>query len=516
MENNENLNNQVNENNAQPEVKSNVQPTMDNRSVNNTPMSKEEKPKNNNILVILLILIIVGVGGYFAYTKFIAKENDNSIPTPTPSNNQEQDNDNKNEENNNSNDNNQQGTNNNGSVNVEGLTYKTNDGKKTLKILKKNGEGYSAEYNGTKLDIYGYENYDKYGAFVGDKAGTNSQCGEYYFVVNNQTQELLNFEYGDSSEYIVEKVGNKHYFIRKKCYSINSGEDAVYNEDLNKIANEFITLDKNNNFYAMKDGYITKFDSNGKEIKHSSIKPDNKYDLSLDNASIIDNNFYALVEVSSKLYLYDFSKDTKIELNNPYKSIICPDGNCAEGIASMQIIGKKLLIILHPSFGYERAYQNDVTYLYNPSNSKLDSIGNFLTFDEDKEYGEGNFYLYDNTSLYKYDNSGNLVIQTAFDYNKVVYTAATNGFVAYKGNFFVTIKENSEYYLQDAFNKDKYKIDMVDGYEFYSISLLDEHRIDRYVATNIIEISLITGSDREHNVSFIKYKFNIDTKTMSK
>ena len=57
---------------------------------------------------------------------------------------------------------------------------------------------------------------------------------------------------------------------------------------------------------------------------------------------------------------------------------------------------------------------------------------------------------------------------------------------------------------------------MVDGYEFYSMSLVEEQKGDRYVATNVIEISLITGSDREHNVSFIKYKFNIDTKKMTK
>ena len=43
---------------------------------------------------------------------------------------------------------------------------------------------------------------------------------------------------------------------------------------------------------------------------------------------------------------------------------------------------------------------------------------------------------------YKYDNNGNLVTKAAFDYNQVVYTAVTNGYVAYKGNFFVTIKEN--------------------------------------------------------------------------
>ena len=45
---------------------------------------------------------------------------------------------------------------------------------------------------------------------------------------------------------------------------------------------------------------------------------------------------------------------------------------------------------------------------------------------------------------------------------------------------------------------------------------VEEQKGDEYVATNVIEISLITGSDREHNVSFIKYKFNIDTKKMTK
>ena len=500
-ENNLNSNNQMN-------TKTNVnQQTQSNKS-------------NNKILFVVMVLIIVGLAGYIVYSKFIQK-NDNPKPNDTQeqennnsNQNEENNNSNENSESNNSNENSQQGTNNSGSTNVVGTTYKTKDGSKTLKILNKKGDGYSAEYSGTKLDIYEYQNHDKYSVFVGDKAGNSSQCGEYYLVVNNQTQELMNFKYGESLGYTVEKVGNKYYFIQKMCASIYS--EAVYNESLNKIANEFITLDKNNNFYAMKDGYITKFDSNGKELKHSSIKPDNKYDLSLDSASIIDNNFYALVEVSSKLYLYDFSKDTKIELNNPYKSSICPDGNCGGGIASMGIVGKKLLIILDPAEEQEKLYQNEVSYLYTPANNKLDSIGNFLTFDEDKEYGEGNFYLYDNTSLYKYDNSGSLVIKASFDYNKVVETAATKGFVAYKGNFFITIKENGEYYIQDAFNKDRYKIDMVDGYEFYSMSLVQEHKGDRYVATNVIEISLITGSDREHNVSFIKYKFNIDTKKMTK
>ena len=501
-ENNLNSNNQMNTNNN---MEQQIQPSK----------------SNNKMLIVLMALIIVGLAGYIVYSKFIQK-NDNHEPKPNDTQEQDNNNSNQNEENNNSNENNgsnnsnendQQGTNNNGSTKVVGMTYKTKDEKKTLKILDKKGDGYSAEYNNTKLDIYGYEKYDKYSVFVGDKAGDASQCGQYHLVVNNQTQELMNFKYGDSLEYFVEKVGNKYYFIQGMC--VSAYNKAVYNEDLNKIADEFIKSDKNY-FYAMKDGYITKFDSNGKEVKHSSIKPDNKYDLALGDASIIDNNFYALVEVSSKLYLYDFDKDTKIELNNPYKSSICPDGNCGGGIASMGIVGKKLLIILDPAEEQEKLYQNEVSYLYTPANKKLDLIGNFLTFDEDKEYGEGNFYLYDNTSLYKYDNSGSLVTKAAFDYNEVVETAATKGFVAYKGNFFITIKENGEYYIQDAFNKDRYKIDMVDGYEFYNMSLVQEQKGDRYVATNIIEISLITGSDKEHNVSFIKYKFNIDTKKMSK
>ena len=502
MENNDqNLNNQVN--------------------INNSNVNQQASNNNNKIVFALMALIIVGLAGYIVYTKFIQKDDK---PEPKPNNTQEQENNNSNQneeknntnennESNNSNENSGQSTNNNGSTNIVGTTYKTKDGKKSLKILKKNGDGYSAEYNGTKLDIYEYQNHNKYGVFVGDKAGNSSQCGEYYLAVNNQTQELINLEYGKSYEYIVEKVGNEYYFIKKMCASIYS--EAVYNESLNKIANEFITSDKNNNFYAMKDGYITKFDGNGKELKHSSIKPDNKYDLALDGISIIDNNLYVLIEVSSKLYLYDFAKDSKIELNNPYKSYICPDGNCGGGIASMGVVGKKLLIVLDPSEEQERVHQNEVAYLYTPTNGKLDSIGNYLIFDEDKEYGEGNFYLYDDTYLYKYDNSGNLVTKTAFDYNQVVTTAATHGFAAYKGNFFVVIKEDGEYYLQDAFNKDKYKIDMVDGYEFYNMHLLDEHKGDRYVATNVIELSLSKIGDLNDGGS-IKYKFNIDSRKMSK
>ena len=104
----------------------------------------------------------------------------------------------------------------------------------------------------------------------------------------------------------------------------------------------------------------------------------------------------------------------------------------------------------------------------------------------EKDFGKGNFYIYDNTYLYKYDNSGSLIIKSSFDHNQVIKTAATSGYVAYNGNFFVIIKENGEYYLQDAFSKEKYKIDMVDGYEFYNMSLVGESKGDRYVYTNII------------------------------
>lgn len=93
MENNENLNNQVNENNEQPELNNNVQPVIKNSPVDNNPISLEAKPKNNNnLLIILFVLMILGVGGYFAYTKLIAKEepkgNDNLNTNPTPNNNQ--------------------------------------------------------------------------------------------------------------------------------------------------------------------------------------------------------------------------------------------------------------------------------------------------------------------------------------------------------------------------------------------------------------------------------------------
>ena len=181
----------------------------------------------------------------------------------------------------------------------------------------------------------------------------------------------------------------------------------------------------------------------------------------------------------------------------------------------MEIVGKKLLIILEPSDENGNVNQGYITYLFNTSNSKIDSIGNFLKWDEEKDFGKGNFYIYDNTSLYKYDNSGSLITKTSFDYNQVIKTAATSGFVAYNGNLFVIIKENGEYYLQDAFNKEKYKIDIVDGYEFYNMSLVQEYKGDRYVATKIIELSLSKIGDQFDGGS-IRYNFNIDSRKMSK
>ena len=90
MENNENMNNQVNEsNNVGHEMNNQVNLSDNNgKQVENdisTPI-EEKSNKNNSILIVLLILIIVGVGGYFAYTQFIAKDElkVNEKPTPTP------------------------------------------------------------------------------------------------------------------------------------------------------------------------------------------------------------------------------------------------------------------------------------------------------------------------------------------------------------------------------------------------------------------------------------------------
>ena len=102
MENNENMNNQVNEsNNDQSEIINQTNLTDNNqRVVKDNQAIMDNTPKtSNNGLIVLLLLIIVGVGGYFAYTKFIAKEepkgNDNPTPTPvvtpTPGNTQEDD-----------------------------------------------------------------------------------------------------------------------------------------------------------------------------------------------------------------------------------------------------------------------------------------------------------------------------------------------------------------------------------------------------------------------------------------
>ena len=108
MDNNENLNNQVNDSNkAQSDIvnQTNMVDNSAQQVVKNNQTFIENAPKKNNSgLIILLILIIVGVGGYFAYTKLIAKESTKEkntptptpavIPTSTPNNNQEDDDEN--------------------------------------------------------------------------------------------------------------------------------------------------------------------------------------------------------------------------------------------------------------------------------------------------------------------------------------------------------------------------------------------------------------------------------------
>ena len=491
--NNQNLNNQANTNN------NNVnQPTHIN---------------TNKIVFILMALIIVGLTGYIVYTKFI--QNDDK-PGSKPNNVKEQENNNlnQNEENNNKNENNEsnnssenseQNTNNSSSTNIVGTTYKSSDGKKTLKILKKDENEYYAEYNEKKLHLYEYKRYNKYSLFVGDKEGDGSQCGQYSFIVNNASKEIIGLN--NEELYNIVDVGDRYYFINDKCVDQS---DKVYNENLTLIAENYIGKDKKNNFYAIKDNYIVKFDKNGNVLKKGSVKLEKNGDILLCSPSINDNNLYSLIELGSKAYLYDFENNKKYELENKNSQHICvfqiDDGDCI----SMELLDNVLII----------KYPSELTYIFDISSNNLRKIGNYLLWD-DYDYSKEQykyFYIYDDNSVYKYDRNGKVVEKNTFDKNSFYENPHDSSVYAYNGNLYLLIKDGNKLYLQNAFTKEKFEIIDLDKFEYFGTHNYHTGK-DYSVYTSKLEIVVEDRADKYDSSGrekFIYYYFDINTKKLAK
>ncbi len=146
-------------------------------------------------------------------------------------------------------------------------TYKTSDGKHTLTI--KNKKFY---YDNVIQIPYGDDDYvieeHKEGKYTILSSNTG-QCGTYFYIVNNQNNTLVDFNYSADKRFAVEKIGNNYYFLEGgSCLALSHGS-GVYTENLKKIGSSYFGKDSNNNFYVLDNGHVVKYDKDGKTIKRS-------------------------------------------------------------------------------------------------------------------------------------------------------------------------------------------------------------------------------------------------------
>ena len=331
MENNDqNLKNQVNANN-----------NVNQQTSNNT----------NKIVIILMALVIVGLVGYIVYIKFIQRENtgkpidnntqengkQNSETEKNNENNSKQNEQNSNSNNTNNNNSNSQQNNSSSNIKLEGLTFKTSDGKNTLKIVSKNDkdaiskakkigmyENYADEidylgyYNG-KIMLLFYDNPDgkeinnsnsKY-IVLGGQSGQGGQCRDSDgFIVNILNNTLVNLSKG--SEYKVHKVGEKYYFSEGDC-ALTFLPIGVYDENLKRIGYYFLNSDSAENIYVLDNDQIIKYDKSGAVVKKSNQKY-TRFDINYQNTSY-GSTLYIIAKINEQLYLVDVTSEEKYALN---------------------------------------------------------------------------------------------------------------------------------------------------------------------------------------------------------
>ena len=404
MENNENLNNQVNEkNNDQSEVvnQTNLVDTSNQQIEKDSQSLMENTPKKSNSgLIALLILIIVGVGGYFAYTKFIAKEEPKGKENPTPS------------------------------PTVTSTPTPTTE-----------------------------------------PTGTTTP-----------------------SSILVS--------VDKEIYKT---EDALY---------------------AMKNGYLNKYDMNGKVIKNGSVKIDNDNGIRLSYPSVYKDNIYSLIEVSKKAYLYDFINDKKYEIENPYKIRVCPDLDgfeCGMHI-SMDLAGDKLFIQMPPTDKVEwQPDYEDIVHLFDIKSSKISKVGRYLASDfslSTEKSNKGYFYIGNDENVFKYDSNGIVVEKSGFNIKNVYKTLdgkyGVSSYFGYDGKLYYLVKEENKIYLQNAFSNDKTEIVDLDKYVLLGVRyyLGKGTYAENTGKIEIILVEKLMDAEKEENE--IYYYFDMNNNTITK
>ncbi len=332
------------------------------------PKKEEPKAKGNGLLVTILLILVLALAGYIVYDKVIKKDNPQENTEEKQQEQKQEENkqeENKQEENKEEQkeEEKQEPKEEKFSLdNLAGKTFKTKDGKKTLKIVSledkdaiKKAKQYNvdldlksyAEDSSYKFDYFGYYNNkffliykdgqnednkidSKYVVLGGVKEGHYPQCRDTHeFVLRTTDNTLMNIDYEKGGTIEIRKIGNSYYFLQGDC-ALGFRQSSVYNENEKVIGESILAIDSNENFYLVSNGYVKKYDKNAKELKKTSNKYENNKivnDSETESFPIEkDNNLYFLYQdyekEDSKYIIVDFMNDKEYVMDIPVNDYI--------------------------------------------------------------------------------------------------------------------------------------------------------------------------------------------------
>ena len=277
-------------------------------------------------------------------------------------------------------------------INLAGKTFKSKDGKNTLKIVSlddsealKQAKKYNvdmedldADFNIFTFNYFGYYNntffliyYDaednfnledsKYMVLGGTKEGNFPQNRDTHsFVINKENNTLVDFNKKFGDNVVLHQVGNNYYFAVGGCGG-GCFSNAIYNEQLKIIGEEYYGNDSNNNIYVLNNEIITKYGPNGEIVKTNSKKY-NLQNLSYTHVIINDTIYFLLLE-NEKVYLFNGLTDEKYELGSKDNISF----SSYYDFPGAELREKDGVIIIEPSLYIEGNYK----FTFNPSTKEL-------------------------------------------------------------------------------------------------------------------------------------------------
>lgn len=192
-----------------------------------------------------------------------------------------------------------------------------------------------AYYNDKLISVDEILSYGKYLVVSSNEIVANyDRSGyDYYFIVNNETKELLSLD--PKIGHNIRKLNEKYYIYNHNC---NYNDYAVYDENLNKVGTHFIWYD--NFHYYILDKNIVKYDASGKIVARSknTFEPLNNNDSSVLHyeSQDYDGILYIVINNQKDIYFVDTSSLNAIKLGtvdeynyggNDFQYIDIVDGN---------------------------------------------------------------------------------------------------------------------------------------------------------------------------------------------